>query len=1088
MKKNLLKVFKSCCFLCLMFFGVSVVAQSRITGKVTGDDKLPVAGASVVLKGTTNGTVTGSDGSFSINAKIGDVLSVTFIGYQPSQIKVTSERTVITLSSSQKSLNEVVVTGYASQKKKDLTGAVSIVNVEQLSKYPSSSVANQLQGQAAGVTVIGNGQPGQQPSIRIRGFSTFGNNNPLYVVDGVPTNNISDLNTDDISSFQILKDASASIYGARASNGVVIITTKKGSGKVKIVYDGYYGTQQPIKGNVFNLLNPQEMANLKRLATTNTAAFKNATPNYTDALYGNGAQYVLPDYIIPAGAKEGDPSVNPSLYNVNPNYTNPNDVSSFYRINRANKAGTDWYHELYKPAMTQKHNISVSGGSDQGSYLFSLNYYDQKGTLIDTYIKRFTLRANSSYNVNKSFRLGENVAYSATNSPTYYDPNNNSFQDNMEGSATGESFRMQPIVPVRDIRGNYAGTFGPGQLGNSINPVAIQERSRANKGLTNRLFGNVFAEADLLKGLTLRTSFGGEIYSATFHQFNYPTYENAENTPTNTFQQQHYDVYNWTWTNTLNYHLVSGKHDLKVVLGTEAYNNVVGALFAGNTGYFSFNPNYVNITTGTGTPTASSFQGSDAISSYIGRVDYNFADKYLIEATVRRDGSSRFLHYQTGYFPAVSAGWRISQEAFMKNVSWITDLKIRGGYGVLGNQINVAPSNSFSTYSQDKGQSFYDIGGTSTTTTAGLRPSQIGNPDAKWERDIRSNIGLDATLFKGALDFTVDYYKKDVKDLLYNPNLPGTAGQAVVPYVNIGKLTNHGIDASVSSNFHITDDLRFNGSATFTTFRTKILKISSGIDHFDQDSRRFNGASIIRNQVGQPIATYFGYKVAGFWNSQADINAANAAAQIIKKDPTAVYQLDAGVGRFRYADVTHQGFIDQSSRTTLGNPSPDYSYGINLGFTYRSWDLNAQFFGVQGNSIFNNVRWWTDFYPGFAGAKSRTALYDSWTPTHMNARAPIVETQQNFSNNQVPTSYYVENGSYFRMKNLQIGYSLPKAVLSSVGISRLRIYVSGSNLFTVTKYSGVDPEIGGGSTTDFGVDEGAYASAKTYLLGLNFSF
>lgn len=1089
MKVNFYNTLKSCCVILLLLLGTQVFAQSQhITGKVVGDDRQPVAGASVKVKGTTNGVSTGTDGSFAIDAKPTDVLIISFIGFQPTQTTVGDRtRLNIALSSSLQNLNEVVVTGYASQKKKDLTGSVAIVNVAELNKQPSASVNSQLQGQASGVTVIGNGQPGQQPNIRIRGFNSFGNNNPLYVVDGVPIDNINDLNPDDVESMQVLKDAgSASIYGSRASNGVVVITTKKGKGKIKIVYDAYYGTQVPPGGNLFHILSPTDMMTLQREAITNTANFNKATPNYADPLYSptGTTPYTLPDYIIPNAAHVGDPSVNPALYNVNPNYTNSNDVNGFYRIVKANKQGTDWFHSIFKNAPMQKHTVTASGGSDQAHYLFGLNFFDQTGVLTGSYIKRFILRANTDYNITKRIRVGENLSYSVTNNPQ--------FTDLTEGSPIGFAFREQPIVPIHDIKGNYAGTFGT-NLGNSTNPVADAERGRSQKGLSTRLFGNVYGEADILKPLMFRSSFGGEVYSGDGHNFQFPSYENSENTPTNTYNSYSFNGFKWTWTNTLNYHQTWGKHDLKLVAGTEAYYEQFRSLSASNTGYFSFDPNYVNISTGSGVPTAGSGFGSYSIFSLIGRADYAFNDKYLLEATIRRDGSSRFLHYQVGYFPAASVGWRISQEDFLKDISWITDLKIRAGYGIMGNQLNVPLANSFSTFGQGKGTSYYDIGGTSASTNAGLHPTQIGNPDAKWEKDASGNLGLDATLFHDHLNFTVEYYNKNVSDLLYAPNLPGAAGLANPPTVNIAKVTNHGFDASATTHFNITPDLKFNGTVNFTSYKNKITKISDGATYFETDSRRFNGASIVRDAVGHSIGEFYGYKIAGFWNSQADIAAADAKAQAAKKDPTATYQSGEGVGRFRYADVTNQGFIDNTSRTFIGNPNPDFSYGLNLGLEYKGFDFNAQFFGIQGNQVWNNVKWWTDFYPGFSGAKSTTALYDSWTPTHMNAKAPIVETGQNLSNNQVPNSYFVENGSYFRCKNIQIGYTLPANMLKAAGISKVRVYVSGANLFTITKYSGVDPEIGvnntsAGNSQEFGVDEGVYFNPRTYIVGLNLTF
>lgn len=1057
-----------------------VKLQSPIKGKVTSGKGMALPGVSVNIKGTRIGTTTDASGNYSINVTGPDaVLVFSYIGFTGREIPVNGQ-TVLNaqLTEELTSLGEVVVVGYSTQRKKDLTSAVSVVNVGEMIKQPTASVNNLLQGQASGVTVLGSGQPGEEPQVRIRGVNTFGNNNPLYVVDGVPTQSISDLNPNDIETMQVLKDAgSASIYGSRASNGVIVISTKKGKGKVQVAYDAYYGTQRPKGGNVWNILNPQEMADLKHLAQTNSGV-----TDFNDPLYGTGSAYILPDYILPEGAKEGDPSTDPSLYNVKPLFTSPDEYNAFYRITRANKEGTDWYHEIFKPASITSQNVAVSGGSDQGSYLFSANYFNQQGTLINTYLKRYTVRSNSQYNVSKHIRVGENMAYSITNNPQIAGLSGD--------NAIGHAFREQPIIPVHDIMGNYAGTYG-GDLGDAYNPVAMLERTQNNKSADNRLFGNVFAEADLTDFLTLRTQFGGESYNGNSHSFNYPMYENGENTTINSYAESSYSGYNYTWTNTLSFNKTFNKHRLKAVIGSEYFKDRYSTMSGTNQGYFSFDPDYTNLSTGSGPKDTNSYRTSSTLFSLIGRIDYSFNDKYLLGATIRRDGSSKFLDNKYGWFPAVSAGWRLSQENFLKDVKWITDLKLRGGYGVMGNQVNVTGGNAYTTYGSSIANSYYAING-GNTVVSGFYQNQIGNPAAKWEKDINSNFGFDATLFGGHIDISADYYRKKIVDLLYNPEVLGTNGAAAVPFVNIGKMKNDGFDISLSGNTKVGRDLKLNATATITTYRNTIQKISGDADYFDVDSRRFDGSSIIRNQVGHSISQFFGYKTDGFWNSQAEIDAANTKVSTASGDVNDVFQTDMGVGRFKYSDTNGDGKITADDRTFLGNANPDFSYGLNLGASYKHWDISLFFYGVQGNSIWNQVKWWTDFAPSFNGAKSKTALYDSWTPSHRDAKAPIQETANSFSTNAVPNSYFVENGSYLRLKNAQIGYTLNSARLLKAGISKLRVYVSGANLFTVTKYSGVDPEIGTssetGQQTAYGVDDGSYPSQRTFLLGLNVTF
>lgn len=1065
-----------------------------ITGRVTSaEDGAPLPGVNIIVKGTSVGTTTDTDGSYTISVTPGAKLVVSFIGYATREITATQAAVDIVLKAEITALSEVVVVGYTTQRRKDLTGAVSVVNTQQLQQLPAAQLTVQMQGRASGVTVLGSGQPGEAPQVRIRGLNTFGNNSPLYVVDGVPTQNINDINPNDVSSMQILKDAgSASIYGSRAANGVIIITTKRGKDKVRVQYDAYYGLQVPQSGNVWNLLNPQDAAQLK------FNALKNTNPNQAidDPLYGSGDTPVLPDYITPQGAREGDASVDPALYNVNPNYTSVEEYNKFYRITRASKSGTDWFHEIFKSAPITSHNLSLSGGSDQGSYLFSVNYFNQKGTLINTYLKRYTLRSNSEYRVSNQIRIGENIAFSVSDNPRI-----NALQ---EGSAVSMAFREQTIIPVHDIKGNYAGGYGAG-LGNASNPVAEQERTGNNSGLNNRLFGNVFAEIDFLEDFTLRTSFGGELYSGAYRSFSYPTYEDQENTTTNSYTENNFSGHNWTWTNTLNYQRIfNAIHDVKVLVGTEFYQNN-GAYSGGTTnGYFSFDPDFTNLATGSGTQTNYSAKYSDALFSLIGRMDYTLYDKYLLGATLRRDGSSRFLNYRYGWFPAVSAGWRISEENFMDDIAWLDELKIRGGYGVMGNQLNVDAANAYTTYGGDRTSSYYAIDGSNASNAQGFQRTRIGNPDAKWEKNINSNIGIDLGLWSGRLDLTIDYFRKEIKDLLYNPELAGTAGLGTVPYVNVARMRNQGIDLSVSTEFDLTADLKLTAMVTFTTYSNKIIAIADGVDYFDQEGRRFSGSYIVRNAVGHSIGEFYGYKVAGFWDSQQEINQANAEAQQATGSPSAIYQSDVAVGRFRYTDTNGDNQITEADRTFLGNPNPDFSYGINIGATYRGFDFSIFLYGTHGNDIWNNVKWWTDFYANFQGAKSQTALYDSWTPDRQDAKAPIQETVGSFSTASVPNSYFVEKGSYLRAKNIQLGYTLPGGLLSKLKIERVRIYVQLANAFTITKYSGLDPEIGitsntdntsGGSlnqsfssTTSFGIDEGVYPNQRQFLIGINASF
>jgi TonB-linked SusC/RagA family outer membrane protein len=1057
--------------------GDKTIAVLNVSGVVTDSKGQTLPGVTVKLKGSTLGVTTDIDGKYSLTLPDGTgSLEFSFLGFATRVEPVNGRQTInVQLAEESRALTEVVVVGYTTQLKKDLIGAVSVVDVKNLNKTASSSVNSQLQGQASGVTVIGSGQPGEEPSVRIRGFNNFGNNTPLYVIDGIPTQDASTLNPNDVESFQILKDASsASIYGARAANGVIIITTKRGKGKVNIQYDAYYGTQVPKGGNVWHTLNPQQMADLKHLAQTNSGI-----TDFTDEQYnptGTGSKYTLPDYIVPSGTKAGDPSVDPSLYYVNPFYTSGDDFNSFYRITKANKAGTDWYHEIFKSAPITSHNVAISGGSDQGNYLISANYFNQQGTLIETYQKRYTLRANTNFNINKHVRVGENLAYSITKNPKVGG-------NNPDGVIT-MAIRQQPIIPVHDIMGNYAGSYGSG-LGDANNPVAIQERSRVNGDVGYRLFGNVYAEADFLKDFNFRTTFGGDISNGNSHYFNYPTYESKENSQTNSYGEDSYSNWNYTWTNSLSYNKKIGKHQIKAVIGTEAFEERNSSLGATRQDYFNFDPNYVNLNTGSanGLGNYGSHDGYTLFSEFA-RLDYTFNDKYLFNATIRRDGSSQFSkEHQYGYFPAFSAGWRVSQESFLKDVKWISDLKIRGGWGIMGNQLNLTPDNAYNTYGSSIGQSYYPIGG-GTTIQPGFYQQHIANPDAKWEKDINSNIGFDATLFGDKLSITADYYRKDIKDLLFNPERLGTEGNGAVPLENIAQMTTDGLDISVTGNFKINKDFNFNSTLSVTTFNNKITKVANSATYFYSDIARRFDVNMVRNEVGHPVGQFYGYQTAGFWNSQQEIDAANTKVQAATGDENAVYQQDVKPGRFRYKDVNGDGIIDDNDRTFIGNPNPNFTAGLNLGFTYKQFDFNMLLYGSFGGKIWNNVKYWRDFYSSFETAKSYTALYDSWTPQNHNAKAPIQELDASVSSGSTPNSYFVESGTYVRARNAQIGYTFNMSKKS--GVQKLRVYASATNLFTITGYSGTDPELNGG-VLNFGIDEGTYASPRTFLIGVNFS-
>jgi TonB-dependent starch-binding outer membrane protein SusC len=1087
-----LKQLMQIAFVLLLFIGMTItdsIAQDHeVTGTVTDQatgEALP--GVNILVVGTESGTITNPQGQFTLtDLDPAASLRFTFIGYEEKVVDIEGRSEIaVTLQPGIISGEELLVIGYGVQERRDMTGSISVVDMEGFSRQTVAGelVTSQLQGRASGVSVTGSGQPGESPDVRIRGINTFGNNAPLYVVDGVPTSNINDLSPGDISSMQVLKDAAAaSIYGARAANGVIVIATNRGTGSVQVNYNASMGFDVPGQSDPWNALTPIEQAELRFMALENSG--EPVTPDNPDDQYGPGPEPRLPDYIQPDGAMEGE--VDHDDYFVIPEYNDPDIVSDFNRIVRANHEGTQWFDEIFSPATTMNHELSVSGGSEIGNYMFSVNYLDQEGTLMNTFRQRLGLRANTSFNIGDNIRIGENLSYTVSESPQV--------ASLTEGSAIGMAYRSQSIIPVYDIMGNYAGTHGS-NLGNSANPVAMMDRTRNNESSNERLFGNAFVEADIGENFVFRTSFGGEISTGSSRSFAYPTYEEAEYSPISSFTSSSYEGRNYTWTNTLQYmDTFLGFHDVEVLIGTEMYKNW-GSNVGGTTlNYFSFDPNYTNLDTGSGTQTNTNFFYEDALLSGFARLDYSFDDRYILSATLRRDGSSRFLENQWGWFPAASIGWRISNETFMQDADWISDFRFIAGYGVMGNQINVDPANPFTLFTGSPSSSYYSIDGSNTGTQLGFERDRIGNPDARWESNVNANVGFEGRFFEDRLEINFEYYWKDVRDLLFAPELPGTAGAATVPTVNVANMENRGIDMSIATFGNLADDLQYNVSLTFTSYHNEIISIAEGITHFSEESRRFDGIDFIRNEVGQPVSSFYGYQIDGFWQNEFEIAVANAAARVAAEDDDVVYQTDAAPGRFRYKDTTGDGRVTSADRTFLGDPNPDFTYGINLGFNYRNWDMSMFFYGSQGNDIWNQVKWWTDFWPSFQGGKSQTALYDSWSPENPNATAPIQENEGSFSTNAVPNSYYVEDGSYLRMRNLQVGYSVPSDILQRVGVSDLRLYVQGNNLFTLTGYSGIDPEVGyftgsaaGGGSTNFGIDEGQYPTFRQFLFGINLS-
>lgn len=1039
-------------------FGQDKTVSGNVTDSATGQ---PIAGASVRVVGSNNGVSTNNKGAFSLTVGENATIEISNVGYGAVSVAPGfSGPMQIQLASTNTQLSDVVVIAYGTQRKKDITGSVAVVDMKAMNSIPTGSAAQALQGQAAGVNIISSGVPGGRNDIFVRGVTSFGNTQPLVIVDGVQSD-LNNLNMNDIESMQVLKDAgAASIYGVRGSNGVILITTKKGKmGAPQVSYNGYYGIQNPLPGNVWNLLTPQE----------NAAYVMELNP--TSALYQNG----IPDYTYkgPLGggvAMAGDPAVDPSKYVFDA--ANP---ANNYQIQKMNKSGTDFFHAIFKTAPMQSHNITASGATDKSSYLFSLGYLNQQGTLIETYLKRYSVRVNTEYKFTKNIRVGENAFFFYKQNP--------GFSNQSSENAITYTYRDLPLLPIYDIMGNYAGTFAGPELGDASNPVAVQDRTKNNKLNTWDIVGNVYGEADFLRHFTFRTSFGGTIDNSYNYNIGYTAYENIEHhTENNSFSETAGYNSSYTWTNTLHYKNTFGRHKVDVIGGTEAIRNYGRSLTGGATNFFSLEPNYLILPNGTANITNSSSAYLNTLFSLFGRVDYAYDDKYLVGATVRRDGSSVFgSDKRYGVFPSFSLGWRLSDEGFMKGIGFINDLKLKGSYGILGSQANVDPNNAYTLYNSGFATSYYDITGSSSSAQQGFRQSRVGNSATGWEQDKISNFGVEATVLNNRLYVSVERYKKSINGLLFPLPLPSSAGNATPPTVNIGDIANKGWDISATYRGEITSDLHFNIGANITTYKNEVVKIPDP-GYFDVPFTSSLIGSLVRNQEGHPVGSFFGYQVERLFRDADDVS----------KSPA---QTDAAPGRFKYKDVNGDGQITPDDRTFIGNPNPKFTYGLNLSLTFKNFDLAGIFYGSQGNDVLNMTRYYTDFYSTSNGGLAKSnVVKDAWTPQNLNAKVPLREFSGSFSSNGSFNSYYKENGSFLKMRSLIIGYTVSPGVLRNFRISNLRVYLQSANLFTITKYSGLDPELGGllsgsQSSSAFGVDFANYPNnQRSFLLGANITF
>lgn len=1021
-------------------FGVDQQNKKRITGTVVDVNNDPIIGVYVMELGTDNGAVTDVDGNYSISVASTAVLRFSYVGYEAQQFSVENKSTInVVLQEDMQILEDIVVVGYGTQRKRDVVGSISSVSSKDLQIQSASNIQNLLQGRLSGVSVSSSGVAGDAPSIRVRGIGTMSNNSPLYVIDGFPTKSevASQINPSSIESVQVLKDAfSASIYGAQAANGVILITTKEGkSGKTDLDIKINTGVQL--------VANLPEMLNTQQYGEVLWNAMKNAGLKPSHAQYGSGETPVIPDYILPAGAMEGE--VDLSEYNTAGN-----------QFMRANKVGTDWADEIYRAAQTLNVDLSARGGSEHSKYFLNANYYSQDALIKWAGYDRISLRGNSQFTTLKNVTLGANMGL------TY---------SKYKGATSDEKAVFQtPIIPVYDVMGNWAGTKANG-LGDWPNPVARIYNQRENYNEKLNLLSNLFLEVKFLNSFQFKSIVGANITNTDTKSFSPLTFwdKGDKNTLVNSLGMGKGKSMELVWNNTLTFtKTFKENHNVNALLGTEALGNRYEYLSGSRSNFSVEDPDYLYLNAGESNKDNSGYANEYSIFSIFGRVNYQYQDKYYLSAILRRDGSSRFgKENQYGNFPGVSAAWRLSEESFLSNQRVLSDLKIRASYGKTGNQ-DIGDYAFASLYGTNIKTSSYPIAGDVNNVTQGISKETIGNTSIKWETTTQTNFGLDASFLNNKLNFAFDYYLKNTTDILQRVAYPSTGGVATAPYVNVGEMRNNGFEVSANFRDLSNPDFTYDVGLIISAYRNEVRKLASN---------QFISESYTRTEVGHPISSFYGYVIDGIFQDQTQVD--NHADQT-----------DKAIGRWIFRDVNKDGVVDDKDRTYIGNPHPDFEYSLNTRLSYKNFDLTLYLQGTYGNDICfaskggkDGIDFWSDYF------NKSTRILNTWTPENRGAELPEINIlNPNDEANKV-SSYLIEDGSYLRLKFLELGYTLPTNLLSKASIKHCRVYVNAENLLTFTKYNNIDPEVKNGNDLSIGVDwVQNMPLARVFSVGFNLSF
>ena len=1039
-----------------LFFVGEASAQATVSGRVTdaatGD---PLAGANVVVEGTALGDAADASGSYSISNVPSGAQTVTasMIGYASgsSSVNVPSSGSVtadFSLAAEALVGEDIVVIGYTTQVREKLTGSVATIQADELSQIPAISVAQRMQGRVSGVTITNSHSPGGAATLRVRGLGTINNNDPLFVIDGVPTKyGLTQLNPNDIESISVLKDAaSAAIYGARGANGVIIITTKRGKlGAPKISFEVRSGSLQAL--NKYDLLNAQEYGELLWLE----AEHDGVDPG--NALYGFGSSPVIPDYILPAGASEGDATVDPSLYDYS-----LEDGDPYYLIMKANKEGTDWYDEMFQTAPIQEYNVSITGGTNNNSYAFSGGYMREDGILLHTGFERFSIRSNVDVDLTNWLKVGESLGFT-------YTKGYGNRGDNSESTVISQGYRMQPIIPVYDIMDNWGGTKAP-TTGNGNNPIALLVRDQNDYDKDTRSIGNLYAQANVFKDVSVKSLLGFDYRNYAGKDMFIKNPEFSEAKPTDRLNMNTNYTLQWNWTNTVRLRKTSGAHNVDGLLGTEAVSNTYRWFGAARSTFFSTDPDYMFLNAGEADQMNSGLGADWRTLSYFGRLGYDYGGKWLLQATFRRDGSSRFgANNRWGDFPALSTGMRI-----------LPNVKVRFGWGQSGND-EIGNYNGFTTFRTSNVYSNYSLTGADNSSIAGFDSDAYGNPDAKWEITTTTNIGVDASLLQNMVSITFDVWQRNTQDMLYQQSVPDVFGKASLPSINIGDMKNTGFDLLVNYSSKPSGPFTYSISANISSYTNEIVKLTDNVDEVIFGGT-FREMVYTRAEVGSEFPQFYGYIVDGIFQTQAEADAHPSAfgADGTYNEP----------GHFKFRDVNGDGVIDADDRDWIGSPHPDFTAGLTFDLGYKNLGFSAFFYSSQGNEMVNYVRRWID-YTNFQGNRSHDRLYNSWGSPHLsNNDDATLAKADNDQGSQTPSSHFVEDASFIRLKSLQLTYTVPQSLLTSVGFSdarELQIYLQATNLFTLTEYSGLDPEVNTGGV-NMGIDAGAWPTPRQVMFGV----